>query len=165
MNVPFNGQGCSIPFPKDLSEVLQQQHRNNEEARVVCLREVHCPFFGDLNSRNDQIALCVEDSRYADDDLADVLALDVSEAMEVWEARPISLFDCVASSCREPIPVRNRTHLLRLIRVERYFSLKVGAGDLVEFKTLAEMCCESCARGLQDSYDEQHRADLCTRQA
>jgi len=146
-------------------KAAQDQYSNNEEARVVRFREVHCPFFGDPNSRNDRIALSVEDSRYADDDLADVLALDLPEAMQVWDARPISMFDCLAPSCRAPIPIRNRTHLLRLLRAESYFGLRVGAGDLVEFKTLCEMLCPSCAQGLQHRYEEQRPADLCIRQA
>ena len=83
----------------------------------------------------------------------------------MWDARPISLFDCIAPTCRAPIPLRNRKHLQRLIGVERYFGLKVAAGDLVEFKTLREMLCESCVQGLQHSHDEQNRADLCIRQS
>ena len=154
----------SVSFPKEMLKVLRDQHSNNEDARIVRLREVLCPFLGDPNSRTDQIALSVEDSRYADDDLADVLALDIAEAMQVWEARPISMFDCLAPSCRAPIPIRNRRHLLRLLRVERHF-LRFGEGDLVEFKTLCEMLCQDCAQDLQHRYDEQNRAELCIRQA
>ena len=94
-----------------------------------------------------------------------MLALDVTELMQVWEARPISMFDCLVASCRAPIPVRNRTHLLRLLRLDRYFGLRVGAGDLVEFKALCEMLCESCAQGLQHCHDEERRAELLARQA
>ena len=154
-----------VPFPEEMLKVVQDQYSNNEDARVARFREVHCPFFGDLNSRNDQIALSVEDARYADDDLADVLGLDTTNAMEVWEGRPISLFECLAQSCRAPIPVRNRTQLLRLLRVEKFFALRFGAGDLVEFKTLCEMLCQTCAQGEQHRHDEQRQADLCIRQA
>jgi len=146
-------------------KVVQDQYTNNEEARGVRLQEVLCPFFGDPDSRTNLIALFVENLLIEDDALADVLFLDIDEVMQVWEARPISMFSCLVPACRAPIPVRNRTHLLRLLRVERYFGLRVGAGDPVEFKTLAEMLCESCAQGLQHSYDEQRRADMCIRQA
>jgi hypothetical protein len=159
-DVPFR-----IPFPQEMHRVFQEQHTNNEEARVVRFREVRCPYFGDLHTRNDQIALDVENSRYEDDELADILAIDITEAMQIWEARPVSLFSCLEPSCRTLLPIRNRTHLLRLLRVERYFGLKVGASDLVDFKTLCEMICESCAQGLQHSYDEQRRAEMCIRQA
>jgi len=154
-----------ISFPQEMYKAFQEQHNNNEDARVVRSREVHCPFSGDLNSRNDQIALLVEDSRYTDDDLADILAIEITEAMQVWEARPISLFDCLEPSCRTPLLVRNRTHLLRLLRLEQSFSRFVRAEDPVEFKKLATMLCESCAQGLQHSYDEQHRAERCIQQA
>ena len=153
-----------VPFPKEMLKVVQDQYTNNEEARGVRLQEVLCPFFGDPESRTDLIALFVEHLLIEDDGLADVLFLDIDEVRQVWEARPISLFDCLVPSCRASLPVRNRTHLLRLLRVERYFGLRVGAGDPVEFKTLCQMLCESCAQGLQHSYAEQRRADLCVRQ-
>jgi hypothetical protein len=38
----------------------------------------------------------VEHPRIADDDLTDVLGLDITEVMEMYEARPISMFACVA---------------------------------------------------------------------
>src|SRR5829696_10152960 len=104
-----------------MHRAAREQANNNEEARVVRSREVHCPFSGDLKSRNNQIALLVENSRYEDDDLADILALDISEAMEIWDARPVSLFSCLEPSCRTPLPIRNRTHLLRLLRMEKHF--------------------------------------------
>jgi 5-methylcytosine-specific restriction endonuclease McrA len=49
--------------------------------------------------------------------------------------------------------------------LERYFGLRVGAGDLVEFKALCEMLCESCTQGVRHCYDEQHRAELLVRRA
>jgi hypothetical protein len=146
-------------------KVAQDQHSNNEDARIVRLRDILCPVLGTPNSRNDLLASFVENPLFADGDLAATLALDAAELMNVWEARPISLFDCLAPSCRAPIPVRNRAHLLRLLRLDWYFGLKVGAGDLVEFKALCEMLCESCGQELQDCHDEERRADLCVRRS
>jgi 5-methylcytosine-specific restriction endonuclease McrA len=154
-----------IRMPKEMLKVIQNQYSNNEDARVVRTREILCPFLGDPNSRNDLIALFVEHPRIADDDLADVLGLDITEVMELWEARPISLFDCMSPTCRAPIPVRNRKQLQRLIGVERHFGLKVAAGDLIEFKTLREMLCESCAQGVQHCHDEERRADVSVRRS
>lgn len=154
-----------IPFPSEMLKVAQDQYSNNEDARIVRYRELLCPFLGDPNSRNDHIALAVENALIVDDALADILVLDVAEVMQVWEARPISIFGCLVPSCRAPITVRNRTHLLRLLRLERYFDLRVGAGDPVEFKALCEMLCESCAQGQRHCYDEQHRADLLVRRS
>ena len=155
----------SIPFPQEMLNAAQDQYRNNEDARVGRYREMLRPSLGDRNSRTDLIALSVEDLLIADNDLVDMLALELPDLMQVWEARPISMFDCLVPSCCEPIPVRNRMHLLRLIRVQRYLGLRVGAGDLVEFRTLCGMLCEPCGQGLWQSYDEQHRADLCIRKA
>ena len=151
---------CRIPCPSDMLKVAQDQHTNNDDARIVRYREVYCPFLGDLNSRNDHIVLFVENPFIADDDLTNILALDMAEVMQVWEARPISIFDCLVPSCRTPIPVRNRPHLLRLLRLDRYFGLRVGAGDPVEFKALCEMLCESCAQEQRHCLDEQHRTQL-----
>ncbi len=159
------GDPFRIPFPSDMLKVAQDQHINNQDARIVRYRELLCPFLGNLGSRNDHIVLSVENHLFADDDLADVLALDATELMQVWEARPIAMFDCLVPSCRAPIPVRNRPHLLRLLRLDRFFGLRVGAGDPVEFKALCEMLCESCAQGLWHCHDEQHRADLSVRKA
>ena len=138
----------SIPFPQEMLKAAQDQYRNNEDARVGRYREMLRPSLGDRNSRTDLIALSVEDLLIADNDLVDMLALELPDLMQVWEARPISMFDCLVPSCCEPIPVRNRMHLLRLIRVQRYLGLRVGAGDLVEFRTLCGMLCEPCGQGL-----------------
>jgi 5-methylcytosine-specific restriction endonuclease McrA len=154
-----------IPFPSDLLKVAQDQHGNNQDARIVRFRELICPVLGNTTSRNDSVALFVETPLFTDDDLADVLALDVTELMQVWEARPISMFGCLVPSCRAPIPTRNRTHLLRLIRLDWYFGLKVAAGDPVEFKALCEMLCESCGQELQHCHDEERRTDLSVRRA
>jgi 5-methylcytosine-specific restriction endonuclease McrA len=159
-NDPFR-----IPCPSDLLKVAQDQHSNNEDARIVRLREVLCPFLGNPKSWNDLVTLFIEYPQTPDDDLADILALDMVEVMQVWEARPIAMFDCLVPSCRAPIPVRNRPHLLRLLRLDRFFGLRVGAGGPVEFKALCEMLCESCAQGLRHCHDEQHRADLSVRKA
>ena len=128
----FDDGPLSIPTPED-------QYTNNEAARGVRLQEVLCPFFGDPDSRTNLIALFVENLLIEDDALTDILFLDIDEVKQVWEARAISMFSCLVPACRAPIPVRNRTHLLRLLRVERYFGLRGGAGDPVEFKTLAEL--------------------------
>lgn len=160
-----DGGPVRFTFPQEMHRAAQEQHNNNEEALVVRSREVYCPYFGDLSSRNVHVALLVEHPRYADDDVADMLALDITEAMQIWEDRPISLFSCLEPSCRTPLPIRNRTHLRRLLRVERYFGLKVRAGDFVEFETLREMLCEPCAQGLQHRYDEERRAEMCKQQA
>src|SRR5829696_6235213 len=154
-----------IPFPKELLKVAQDQYSNNEEARAVRVQEVLCPFLGDPDSRTDLIALFVEHLLIEDDALADVLFLDIDEVMQVWEARPISMFSCLVPSCREPIPVRNRKHLLRLLRVEKYFGLRVAAGDLVEFKTLCELLCDSCSREMHHYLDEKRQADLLALRA
>jgi 5-methylcytosine-specific restriction endonuclease McrA len=124
-----------------------------------------CPVGGNPNARNDAIALFVENPLYADADLTEVLAFDVTELMGIWEARPISLFDCLVPSCRAPITVRNRTHLRQLLRLDWYFGLKVGAGDLVEFKSLSEMLCENCGQELQQCHDEERRTDLSVRRS
>jgi 5-methylcytosine-specific restriction endonuclease McrA len=92
-------------------------------------------------------------------------SIEEADLMQIWEARPISMFDCLVPSCRSPIPVSNRTHLLRLLRLDRYFGWRIGAGDFVEFKALCEMLCESCTQGLQHCQDEVHRAELLARQA
>jgi 5-methylcytosine-specific restriction endonuclease McrA len=157
-NNPFR-----VAFPSDLLKVAQDQHTDNQDARIIRFREMMCPVLGKPNSRNDSVALFVENPLFADDDLADVLSLDATDLMHVWEARPISMVACLVPSCRAPIPLRNRTHLLRLIRLDWYFGLKVGAGDLVEFKSLCEMLCESCAQELQHCHDEERRADVCVR--
>lgn len=149
-----------IAFPSYMLKVVQDQHRNNEDARILRLRELLCPFLGDLNSRNNHIVLAVENLSIADDLLSDVLALDVIELMQIWEARPISLFGCLVPSCSSPIPVRNRTHLLRLLRLDRYFGLRVGADDPVELKAVCQMLCESCAQELRHHLDEEHRFQL-----
>jgi len=157
----YPGDGSSrIPFPGDLLKVAQNQHINNDNARVARLRDVMCPVLGSPNSRNDLVALFIENPLFADDDLADMLALEVTELMCVWEERPISLFDCLVPYCRASIPVRNRTHLLRLLRLDRYFGLMVGAGDPVEFKTLCEMLCDTCTQEQQHRLDEEHRMQL-----
>ena len=154
-----------LAMPADVLKAAQDQYTNNHDARIVRHRELLCPFLGDLNSRNDFIVLSVENPLIEDDDLVDVLCLDLPEIMQIWEARPISMFDCLHPTCRAPIPIRNRTHLRRLLRLNWHFGLRVGAGDSVELKALCEMLCESCAQGLQHTHDEQHRADLCIRQA
>lgn len=159
-NDPFR-----IPCPSDMLKVAQDQHVNNQDEWIVRYRELLCPFLGDLNARNDHIVLSVENPLIANDDLADVLALSVTELMKIWEARPTSLFDCLMPSCRAPITVRNRTHLLRLIRLGRYFGLRVGAGDLVEVEALCEMLCESCGQELRHCHDQEHRAARLARQA
>lgn len=162
LNLPigslYNGdEPFRILCPSDMLKVAQDQHSDNQDARIVRHRELLCPVLSNLNSRNDLIALSVENPLIADDDLADLLCLDGTELMRVWEARPVSIFGCLVSSCRAPIPVRNRTHLLRLLRLDRYFGLKVGAGDPVEFKALCEMLCESCAQEQRRCLDEHHR--------
>jgi 5-methylcytosine-specific restriction endonuclease McrA len=155
-----------IPFPKQLLKVAQDQYRNNEEARAARVREVLCPFRGAPNSQTDLVPLFVEHPNLEDDDLADALGVDITEVMQqVWETRPISIFDCLVPSCRAPIPVRNRKHLLRLLRVEKYFDLKVAAGDLVEFKTLCEMLCDSCSLEMHHCLDEKRRAELLALRA
>ena len=154
-----------IPFPKELLKVAQDQYSNNEEARAVRVQEVLCPFLGDPDSRTDLIALFVEHLLIEDDALADVLFLDIDEVMQVWEARPISMFSCLMPSCREPIPVRNRKHLLRLLRVEKYFGLRVAAGDLVEFKTLCELLCDTCSREQRYCHEQQVQAVGLAHQA
>jgi len=133
-----NTSSCGVFYPKDdalkaaipadMLKAAQNQHSNNQDARIVRLRQLLCPLLGDLNSRNDFIVLSVENPLIEDADLVDVLALDLPEIMQIWEARPISIFDCLHPACRAPIPVRNRTHLLRHLRLERYFGLRVGAG-------------------------------------
>ena len=161
----FDDGPFSIPFPEEMHRAAQEQYNNNREAFIVRSREVLCPYFGDLTSRNTHIALSVEHHRYEDDELADMLAIDVTEAMQIWEARPISLFSCLEPACRTPLPIRNRTHLRRLLRLENSFGLFFREGDPVEFRKLAAMLCEGCAQGLQHSYDEQRRAEMCIRQA
>jgi 5-methylcytosine-specific restriction endonuclease McrA len=160
-----DNEPCRVPCPSGMLKVAQDQHTNNQDARIVRFREMICPILGNPNSRNDLVSLFVENPLFADDDLTDVLALDMTELMQAWEARPISVFGCLVPSCRAPIPVRGRTHLLRLIRLDWFFGLKVGAGDLVEFKALGEMLCESCGQELQHCHDEERRADLCVRRA
>ncbi len=154
-----------IPFPGGMLKPAQDQHSNNQDARIVRLRELLCPVLGNPNSRNDYIVISVENPFFADDELADILAVDVTALMQIWEARPISIFDCLHPTCRAPIPVRSRAHLLRLLRLDRYFGLRVGAGDLVEFKALCEMLCEGCTQGLRHCYEEELRAELLVRQA
>jgi 5-methylcytosine-specific restriction endonuclease McrA len=161
----FDDGPFRIPFPEEMHRAAQEQQSNNKEARIARAREVHCPHLGDLSSRNDQIALLVEDSRYEDDDLADILAIDIPEALQIWEARLVSLFSCLEPACRTPLPIRNRTHLRRLLHLEKQFNSFVRAEDPVEFQKLATMLCEGCAQGLEHSYDEQRRADMCIRQA
>lgn len=160
-----NNDPFSIPFPSDMLRVAQDQHTNNYDARIVRIRELLCPVLGNLNSRTDNIAVHVENPLLEDEVLVDVLHIDLPEIMQIWEARPISIFDCLHPTCRAPITVRNRTHLLRLIRLDWYFGLRVGAEDPVELKTLCEMLCESCAQGLQHGHDEELRAKLLTQQA
>ncbi len=154
-----------VPFPGEMLKVAQDQHTNNQDALIVRLRGLLCPVLGDPTARNDLIVVSVENPLILDADLSDVLSLDVSDLMQIWEAQPISLFSCLHPSCRATIEVRNRAHLLRLIRLDRYFGLRVGAEDLVEFKTLCEMLCESCAQGLYHCRDEEHRAARLARQA
>ncbi len=139
-------------------KVAQDQNYNNHDARIVRRRGLLCPVLGDPALRNDLIVVSIEDPFLSDADLSDMLSLDVIELMRIWEARPISIFSCLHPSCRALIEVRNRAHLLRLIRLDRYFGLRVGVGDLVEFKSLCEMLCESCAQGLQHCHDEEQRA-------
>jgi len=146
-------------------KVAQSQYSNNYDSRIVRHRDLLCPFLGDLNSRNDHIIISIENPLIADADLADVLCLEVTELMQIWEARPISIFDCLQTACRASISVRNRTHLLQLLRLDKYFGLKVGAGDPVKLTTLCEMLCESCAQELQHCHDEELRADMLVRQA
>jgi hypothetical protein len=155
---------CNIHMPSDMLKVAQAQYSNNYDARVVRYRELLCPFLGDFNSRNDYIIISIENSLIADADLAEVLCLEVTELMQIWETRPISIFDCLNPACRTSISVRNRTHLLQLLRLDRYFGLKVGAMDPVKITTLCEMLCESCVQGLQHSCAEQHWAELSIRQ-
>ncbi len=154
-----------IPFPSEMLKVAQDQGSNNLDALIVRHRELLCPFFGDPASRNDLIVVSVENPRLGDADLVDLLHLDVGELMEIWEARPISMFGCLHPACRAPIPVRNRAHLLRLLRLDRYFGFKVGAGDLVELEALCQMVCEGCTQGLRHCYDEELRAALLAHQA
>ncbi len=45
------------PFPGEMLKVAQDQHSDNQDARIVRYRELLCPFLGDLNSRNDHIGL------------------------------------------------------------------------------------------------------------
>ena len=154
-----------MPFPGEMLRVVQNQASNNQDALIVRLRELLCPFLGDPGTRNDLIAVSIEDPRIGDEHLADVLHLDLPELMEIWEARPISLFSCLHPACRASIPVRNRTHLLHLRRLDRYFGFKFGADDLVELKALCEMLCEGCTQGIQHCRDEELRAALLARQA
>jgi hypothetical protein len=155
----------SIPFPKEMLKVAQDQLSNNQDERLARHRELLCPFLGNPNSHNDLIVISVENPLVTDDELTNVLCLEVPELMQIWEARPISLFNCLQPSCRTPIPVRNRAHLLQLLRLDRYFGLRVGAGDLVEFKALCEMLCGSCGQELQHGYEEALRADRLAQQA
>ena len=161
----FDDGPFRLPFAQEMYRAAQEQYNNNQEARVARSREVYCPHLGDLNSRNAHVALLVEHPRYTDVEVAYILAIDITEAMRIWASRPISLFSCLEPSCRTLLPIRNRKHLLRLLSVERFFRLKVRAGDLVEFETLCEMICEPCAQGLQHRYDEQRRAEMCSWQA
>ena len=156
-----------IPLSTEMLEVAQAQYRDNEEARAARLQEALRPsLIGGPNSQADLVTLFVEHPNLEDDALSDYLGLDISEVMEqVWERRPISQFACLEPSCREPIPIRNRKHLLRLLRIEKYLGTRVAAGDLVEFRTLCEMLCGSCSDGLQLECAEQHRADLSIRKA
>ena len=160
-----DGEPFRIPMPGDMLKVAQAQHSNNQDAQIVRLRGLLCPALGDPASRNDLIVVLVENPLILDADLSDVLSLDAAELMEVWEARPISLFACLHPACRASIKVRTRAHLLRLIRLDRYFGFRVGAGELVEFKKLCEMLCESCAQGLQHCHAEEHHAELLARKA
>ena len=75
-NDPFR-----IPCPSDLLKVAQDQHSNNEDARIIRLREVLCPFLGNPKSWNDLVTLFIEYPQTPDDDLADILALDMVEVM------------------------------------------------------------------------------------
>ncbi len=155
-----------MPFPGEMLKVAQNQCSNNRDALVARFGELSCPLSGGPNSRDDLIVVFVENHRIADDDLVELLFLDdTSEIMEVWEARPISMFACLHPGCRAPIPVRNRKHLLGLLCLDRYFGLRVGAGDLVELEKLCEMLCEGCAQDLRDSHAQELRAAALAREA
>ena len=64
-----------IPFPGGMLKIAQDQHTNNQDARIARFRELLCPILGDLNSRNNHIVLSVEHPLIGDDDLVDVLGL------------------------------------------------------------------------------------------
>ncbi len=160
-----NEDPSRTPMPGDMLKYAQDQHSNNQDALIVRLRELLCPVLSDTTSRNDLIIISVENPLILDADISDMLSLDVAELMQVWEARPISLFSCLYPACRASIEVRNRAHLLRLIRLDKYFGFRIGAGDLVESKVLSEMLCESCAQELQHCQDEENRAVQLAMQA
>ena len=64
-----NTSSCGVFYPKDdalkaaipadMLKAAQDQHSNNQDARVVRLRQLLCPLLGDLNSRNDYIVAVV----------------------------------------------------------------------------------------------------------
>jgi len=158
-------EGLELPMSKDMLKAVQDQHRNNQDALIVRLRELLCPYLGDPSLRNNLVEVCFESPNIADDDLSDLLGLDEPEIRAIWEARPISLFSCVHPTCRASIEVRNRAHLLRLRRLDWYFGTKVAAEDPVKAEALYNILCESCAQELQDIHNEQVRTDLLRHRA
>ena len=159
-----NDEEPKLPMPGDMLKVVQDQHRRNHEALVARVRELLCPYLGDIRPRHERIILCVEHPNLEDEDLCDLLGLDQPAIMAIWEQRPISRFSCLQPSCRASITVRNRTHLLRLCRLEWLFGTRVSAGDLVKAESLYEMLCDTCTQAVQHCHDEQRRADYLQKQ-
>jgi hypothetical protein len=148
-----------IPFSEKMHKAVQHQLQDNEQAAFVHLQAMSLQLSGGSLDKRDLLTLLYKMPLSAST-VIDSFAINLQELVAIRNAEPVSIISCL--ECRAHLPDGDRRRLQRQIRILRSLGY-IRVGDFVEVEKLGEVLCDSCARGMEQCYQEQRRAEFLAR--